>query len=238
VLFSADVDWLGNLYGIQAAESERQELQHSKLLSNLPLVQSAKVSASDLTRFTKEVQPTAEQHTDSSGKSLVITESAQKNVSAQQWLIQIGERISASEAVETLYLPVDSERNLRVTESQVISELELLSGSAIVSAWQENLSDKARIVTYDERVTTRISEDKPSSSSAFTLSLSERTIQTLTGTTVEHGAIVIALDAQAEMPLDNRDGPGTVYLVTTLDDMGVGSLRAVGSTSNTDWDGH
>jgi len=223
VLYSADVEWITGLAQTEAANDVLRGYVNHTPASLMQVV------------GTTSSQITSSDH--SSVEQILVVESFDSSDSqdssntSKNWINSISEKIRASGSVDTLYLPVDGDGNLRVSEQTSIDPVGLLGVADKIASWQTGFSSNASIVTYQYGVDNSVNSGR-TNIDTNDVSATERTLQTLTGVDVSAGIAPHAHDISASNSPSVRNPNATVYVVTTLANSGAGSLREAITLSN------
>ena len=220
VLYSADVQWLGGIQGFQSF-SANDDVK-ARNLNDTPdsLVQVIETKPRSIVAHESSIENQSSH--DPHISTVIIQPNSESSESVEQWLTDITDQLKAANSVDILYLPVSDDGNLLINESTQMLPVDVLINAHAFSEWQNYLATGAKIITYSPDT----DENMDSSSEEFDrLSSSERSIQALTATIVEHGVAPQAESNHDSLSLTTRNGSAAIYTVTNLTDSGAGSFR-------------
>jgi len=220
VLYSADVQWLGGIQGFQSF-SANDDVQ-ARTLNDTPASLVQKIETKPGSFVADEPRVENQSSRDSHISTVIIQPISESDESVEQWLTDVTDELKAAHSVDVLYLPVSDDGNLIINASTEMLPVDVLVNAQAFSEWQNYLATNAKIITYSPAA----GESTDSSSGAIDrLSASERSIQTLTATTVEHGVAPQAESNHDSLSLTTRNGSAAIFTVTNLNDSGAGSFR-------------
>jgi len=212
VLFSADMQWISAYSAMESSnEILRQYIPH-QVSSYVQTQLSIQQSDQDLSKKNVFIEV---QEAD---------ESQSRNFVTNSWLSSIEEKIQQAAPVKNLFLPLDDNGDLKIDSANSLDQLDVLSFAKRITMWQNHFADEATIVVYES--------NNQIEKNIENLRLTERALQTITGTAVEFQSLDSTNNETSALTLQKRIADSLTFTVSNLNNDGVGSLRQAILDSN------